>query len=72
MGLPELANGTVVRDNATERIGVVMAHSGARYSLRPRGGGLEWDAWRNDLSAILSDILRPAVAELNANSERGL
>ncbi|MFI1824843.1 hypothetical protein ACH41E_00075 [Streptomyces sp. NPDC020412] len=63
--------GVVVHDAATGRVGVVMCHDGALYYLRPRSGGLEWTARREDLSAIISDILRPTVAELNANSRKG-
>lgn len=70
--LRDYENGTVVRDDATGKVGVVMDHYGARYSLRPRHGGCEWEAWRDDLSAILSDILRADVAEKNANSRTGL
>ncbi|AZS87429.1 hypothetical protein ACIQKE_08795 [Streptomyces griseoviridis] len=36
--------GTHVVDTRTGRIGVVMGHEGPYVQLRPRGGGLEWDA----------------------------
>ncbi|MEU9607937.1 hypothetical protein [Streptomyces sp. NPDC048057] len=72
MGSPEFANGTVVRDAATKKVGVVMDRFGDRYCLRPHGGGIEWYASRDDLSAILSDVLRPDVAELTANSRKGV
>ncbi|MFI1825358.1 hypothetical protein ACH41E_02730 [Streptomyces sp. NPDC020412] len=72
MAQPELANGTTVYDAAAKKVGVVMDHFGSRYSLRSCEDGQEWGAWRSDLSAILSDVLRPAVAERNANSRTGL
>ncbi|MFI1825025.1 hypothetical protein ACH41E_01050 [Streptomyces sp. NPDC020412] len=48
-----------------------MARDGARYYLRPPKGGIEWTAHREDLSDSLSDVLRPAVAALNADSRTG-
>ncbi|MEU9609878.1 hypothetical protein [Streptomyces sp. NPDC048057] len=71
MGAP-YADGTVVYDSATKKVGVVMARMGSRYALRPRGGGREWDAETEDLSDATSAVLGPAVAELNANSRNTL
>ncbi|WP_369216619.1 hypothetical protein [Streptomyces flavofungini] len=36
--------GTLVIDEARQRLGRVMAHVGTRIALRPPGGGREWDA----------------------------
>lgn len=61
--------GTLALDRACDRVGVVMDHVGTRTQLRPLRGGLEWDAYSEDLSpAITSDLLRPAVREANARS----
>ncbi|MFI1830158.1 hypothetical protein ACH41E_27530 [Streptomyces sp. NPDC020412] len=71
-GPRDLPKGTVVRDSIAKKTGVVMAQDGARYYLRPCKGGIEWTARREDLSATLSDVLGPAVAELNANSRKNM
>ncbi|MBL1096826.1 hypothetical protein [Streptomyces coffeae] len=45
--------GTLVRDTATDRLGVYMGRGGPYAMLRPRHGGKEWQARPEDL--------RPAV-----------
>ncbi|MDX3853774.1 hypothetical protein PV679_24590 [Streptomyces sp. AK02-01A] len=36
--------GQLVRDTTRNKVGVVMGEWAGRYSLRPVGGGLEWEA----------------------------
>ncbi|MGW6306212.1 hypothetical protein ACWFRQ_06495 [Streptomyces niveus] len=40
----EVRIGATVQDTARDRVGVVMAHQGPYFQLRPLGGGREWDA----------------------------
>ncbi|MFD8216224.1 hypothetical protein ACFV2U_21360 [Streptomyces sp. NPDC059697] len=43
-GVEELPEGTLVKDTARNKDGVVMGHVGPAYQLRPLNGGREWDA----------------------------
>ncbi|QMU75785.1 hypothetical protein GXW83_08575 [Streptacidiphilus sp. PB12-B1b] len=62
-----------MRDTRRDRVGVVMGAFGARVYLRPAGGGVEWDAAPADLEPADGRAeLRARVAELNAESSRGL
>ncbi|WST70323.1 hypothetical protein OG268_24435 [Streptomyces uncialis] len=72
---PPLAVGALAYDTRTGVVGMVMdtgAVVDGRYSLRPPGGGVEWNAERADLRpATVVDQLRPALAEVNARSRGG-
>jgi hypothetical protein len=64
--------GAFAYDARRGRVGEVMHISRNLYALRPAGGGLEWDARREDLRpATALDRLRPALKEVNARSEGG-
>ncbi|MFH8616599.1 hypothetical protein ACH4E8_16175 [Streptomyces sp. NPDC017979] len=68
----ELAVGALAYDIVQMRCGVVMEVYGSLVALRPRGGGIEWDARRENVrAATVDDRLRPVLAELNAFSSRG-
>jgi hypothetical protein len=61
--------GALMHDTKTDRIGVVMHLGRTMAFLRPRGGGIEWEAMFEDLqTADRYDELRSRVSELNANS----
>ncbi|MFF9753379.1 hypothetical protein ACF1FC_11300 [Streptomyces sp. NPDC014344] len=61
--------GTVVVDEHTSRVGVVMDHVGPYLQLRPVGGGREWDADPARVRAASSaERLRASVAAANARS----
>ncbi|MFI6524987.1 hypothetical protein [Streptomyces uncialis] len=72
---PQLAVGDLAYDTRKGAVGVVMdtgAVVDGRYSLRPPGGGIEWNAERADVRpATVADQLRPALAEANARSRGG-
>jgi hypothetical protein len=55
--------GTLVRDTATDRVGVYMGRGGPYALLRPVGGGREWEAQPGDLRQEVSDYPRPADVE---------
>ncbi|CAM5545109.1 hypothetical protein SALBM311S_08214 [Streptomyces alboniger] len=59
--------GTYARDSATGRTGLVMAHSwGSTWSLRPVGGGREWEADASTLTRLEgSEALRPEIRRIN-------
>lgn len=64
--------GDTVRDTFRGRIGRVVAWTPSRYALRPLGGGIEWDAVLADLRPVkTTDLLRPALTEINQRSSRG-
>ncbi len=44
--------GTLVRDTATDRLGVYMGGGGPYAMLRPRHGGREWQARPEDLRPV--------------------
>jgi hypothetical protein len=68
--LPEV--GAWVRDTRRDKVGRVMGHVGTHVQLRPRGGGLEWDADPDDLEPVTaSESLSTRVAEANARSHWG-
>ncbi|MFI1830109.1 hypothetical protein ACH41E_27280 [Streptomyces sp. NPDC020412] len=70
-GLREFEKGALVFDSGANRLGVVMEVCGSLVALRPRGGGIEWDARRENVrAATVDDRLRPVLAELNAFSSR--
>jgi hypothetical protein len=63
------ARGTLAVDTSRDRLGVVMDHRGPYLQLRPRGGGIEWDALAEDVrAATQDDRLRLSVRELNERS----
>ncbi|MEU9609511.1 hypothetical protein [Streptomyces sp. NPDC048057] len=67
----ELAVGALAYDTVEKRCGVVMDVYGSLVMLRPRHGGCEWDARRENVrTATLDDRLGSALAELNALSSR--
>ncbi|MFH8616911.1 hypothetical protein ACH4E8_17785 [Streptomyces sp. NPDC017979] len=67
----ELTVGALAYDTVEKRCGVVMDVHGSLIALRPRHGGIEWDARRENVrTATVDDRLRSALTELNANSSR--
>ncbi|MFJ1800372.1 hypothetical protein [Streptomyces sp. NPDC088180] len=66
--LPAL--GTLVVDTGRgDRVGEFRGVAGARWSLRPVGGGIEWEAEpRRVRPALLMEQLRARTARLNARS----
>ncbi|MFB7632876.1 hypothetical protein ACFC0M_18310 [Streptomyces sp. NPDC056149] len=65
------AKGEFVRDRSRGRVGRVMDRAGARFQLRPIGGGVEWDVDPADLEPVpVSAVLSEHVAELNRRSGR--
>jgi len=61
--------GTLVRDRARDRVGVVMARHAGQIYLRPLGGGIEWTARPEQLEpADRRAQLRARVGELNVSS----
>jgi hypothetical protein len=55
--------GSLVRDSATDRLGVYMGKGGPLALLRPVGGGKEWEAQPADLRHEVSRHPRPADVE---------
>ncbi|MDT0341735.1 hypothetical protein [Streptomyces litchfieldiae] len=55
--------GALVRDAATNRVGVYMGKAGPFAMLRPVSGGREWQARPEDLRPEVSDHPRPADVE---------
>ena len=71
---PQLSVGDLAYDTARAVLGVVMdiGTVPGRCTLRPPGGGIEWDASDVDVRpATVSDRLRPALSEVNTRSSRG-
>jgi hypothetical protein len=61
--------GTLAVDTSRDRLGVVMDHRGPYIQLRPRSGGIEWDACPEDVrAATQDDRLRLSVREMNERS----
>lgn len=59
--------GSLVRDRASDRLGVYMGMGGPYAMLRPVGGGQEWEARPGDLQPEVSAITRGVdVAQLHA------
>jgi hypothetical protein len=59
--------GSLVRDKATDRLGVYMGRGGPFALLRPLGGGKEWEAQPADLRHEVSEHPRPEdVMQLHA------
>lgn len=70
-GLPEPpAPGTLVVDTSrADRVGEFRGVAGPHWSLRPVGGGREWEAEPRDVRpALLIEQLRARTARLNARS----
>ncbi|MFD5557028.1 hypothetical protein ACFWIA_24710 [Streptomyces sp. NPDC127068] len=72
----ELNVGDLAYDTRKGALGVVMDMDAAaepvRFSLRPPGGGVEWDVHGAHVRrATVADQLRPALAEVNARSREG-
>ncbi len=59
--LPDV--GALVRDQATDRVGVYMGTAGPFAMLRPVGGGGEWQALPGDLQQEVSAYPRAADVE---------
>ncbi|MCM2392568.1 hypothetical protein [Streptomyces albipurpureus] len=71
---PQLSVGELAYDTARGALGVVMDIGTVQgsYTLRPPGGGIEWDVSDVDVRlATVSDRLRPALSEVNTRSRRG-
>lgn len=71
---PELNLGDLAYDTARAALGVVMDIGTVQghYTLRPPGGGIEWDAPDVDVRpATVTDRIRPALSEANARSRQG-
>ncbi|MBW1602718.1 hypothetical protein JJV70_11475 [Streptomyces sp. JJ66] len=61
----------VVRDRASDRIGVVMGNVGPYVQLRPLSGGREWDVHPDDVRELTApEVLSARVAEANRISAR--
>ncbi|MFG2349436.1 hypothetical protein [Streptomyces phaeochromogenes] len=61
-------NGELVWDEETSRVGRVMDRFGARWLLRPPGGGREWDTRGPLRPATTAEKLSMGVALANARS----
>ncbi|MGQ4715011.1 hypothetical protein ACUN22_15140 [Streptomyces anulatus] len=67
-GLPALG-ALVVDSGHGDRVGEFRGVAGARWSLRPVGGGVEWEAEPHRVRpALLIEQLRARTARLNARS----
>ncbi|MFF7143144.1 hypothetical protein [Streptomyces nodosus] len=61
--------GTVVRDTARDRVGIVMGHEGPHLQLRPLSGGREWDAEPGQVRPLTpAELLHARLAEVNERS----
>jgi hypothetical protein len=58
-----LSVGSLVRDSATDRLGVYLGQGGPLALLRPVGEGAEWEAQPADLRHEVSEHPRPADVE---------
>lgn len=66
--LPELG-ALVVDTSRADRVGEFRGVAGTRWSLRPVGGGREWEAEPGHVRpALLMEQLRARTARLNARS----
>ncbi|WP_372409695.1 hypothetical protein [Streptomyces luteireticuli] len=59
-GAPQ--NGTLVVDECSDRVGVVMGHEGPNVQLRPLRGGREWEADPRKLRLATADERQEAGA----------
>ncbi|MFD8469684.1 hypothetical protein ACFV10_31805 [Streptomyces cyaneofuscatus] len=66
---PPALGALVVDTSRADRVGEFRGVAGARWSLRPVGGGIEWEAEpRHVRPALLIEQLRARTARLNARS----
>lgn len=60
------ADGTLVVDTRTDKIGYAMGYAGPYVQLRPPGGGRKWDADPDAIrQATAAEVLRARVTEMN-------
>ncbi|MFJ9636533.1 hypothetical protein [Streptomyces sp. NPDC101178] len=66
---PPVLGALVVDTSRADRVGEFRGVAGARWSLRPVGGGREWEAEPGDVRpALVMEQLRARTARLNARS----
>ncbi|MFE3716874.1 hypothetical protein [Streptomyces cyaneofuscatus] len=66
---PPALGALVVDASRADRVGEFRGVAGTRWSLRPVGGGIEWEAEpRHVRPALLIEQLRARTARLNARS----